>query len=145
MFPISRWAIIINWKIAINNIRGKVSWHLQRSHIVLFTSFCMFFRCRLKSNLVSNTIPRCLWADNDLINFWWKYNRGWSILLIFLLKTTSWACFLWSGLKSNHFFSLNYCSDRLLFEFIFWITENRELSSANNFIFEVKPSDKSLI
>ena len=34
-----------------------------------FISFCTFFRCKLKFNLVSNTIPRCLRIDDDLTKF----------------------------------------------------------------------------
>ena len=45
-------------------------------------------------NLVSYTIQRCLWVDDDLTKFWLKCNRGWSILIIFLLKITSGACLL---------------------------------------------------
>ena len=67
--------------------------------VVLFTLLCTFFRCKLKSSLVSNIIPRCLWVDHDLTKFSLNYNGGWPILLIFLLKITSWACFLGSGLN----------------------------------------------
>ena len=138
-------------KIVINDILGKVFWGLQRRPIVLFTLFCTLFRCKLKSSLVSNTIPRCLWADDDLTKFWLKYNGGWSILLIFLLKMTSWACLLESGLNLIFHWKaqlLNFIKS--LFksfadEFILWMTEKREVSSANNLGFEVKPSDKSLI
>ena len=135
----------------INDVLGKLSWSLRRSPIVLFTLFCTFFRCRLKSNLVSNIIPRCFWVDDDLTKFSLKYNGGWSILLIFLLKITSWACFLGSGLnlifhwKAQSLIFIKSLFRSFAVEFIFWTTENREVSSANNFGFEVKPSDKSLI
>ena len=84
---------------SINDVYGKVSWSLRRSPFVLFTLFCTFFRCKLKFNLVSNIIPRCLWVDDDLTKFSLKYNRRWSVLLIFLLQITSWACFFGSGLN----------------------------------------------
>ena len=135
----------------INDVLGKLSWSLRRSPIVLFTLFCTFFRCKLKSNLVSNIIPRCFWVDDDLTKFSLKYNGGWSILLIFLLKITSWACFLGSGLnlifhwKAQSLIFIKSLFRSFAVEFIFWTTENREVSSANNFGFEVKPSDKSLI
>ena len=87
------------WKMVINDVLSKVSWSLRRSSIVLFTLFCIFFRCKLKSDLVSNIIPRWFWVGDDLTKFSLKYNGGWSILLIFLLKITSWACFLGSGLN----------------------------------------------
>ena len=131
--------------------KQKISWSLQRNPIVLFTLFCTFFRCRLKSNLVSNIIPRCLWVDDDLTKLSLKYNGGWPILLFFLLKITSSACFLRSGLNlifhwkalSLIFIKSQYRSFAV--EFIFWTTENREVSSASHCGFEVKPSDKSLI
>ena len=47
--------------------------------------------------------------------------------------------------KPNHLFSLNHCSDCLLFSLYFGQMKNREMSAVNNFAFEVKPSDKSLI
>ena len=138
-------------KIVIHDVLGKVFWSLRRRHIVLLTLFCTFFRGKLKSNLVSNIIPRCFWVDDDLIKFWLKHDGGWSILSIFLLKITSWACFLGSGL--NLIFHWN--AQLLIFikslfrslavEFVLWITEKREMSSANNLGFAVKPSDKSLI
>ena len=126
-------------------------WSLRKRPIVLFTLFCTFFRCKRKSNLVSNTILRYLWVDDDLTKFWLKYIGGWSILLIFLYWKSplelvyygqDWISF--SIEKPNYLFPLNRCSDRL-FEFIFWTTESREVSSAKMLGFEVKPLDKSLI
>ena len=152
-------------KIIINDVLGKVSWSLRGSHIVLFTFFCTFLRCMLKSNLVFNIIRKCFWLanlvfniirkcfwlDNDLIKFSLRYNRGWSVLLIFLLNFTSWACFSGSGLnlifhwKTQLLIFIKSLFRSFAVEFIFWTTENREASSANSFRFEVKPSDKSLI
>ena len=151
MSPWSRWGLINDLKKVINDVLGKGFWSLRISPFVLFMLFSAFFSWKLTSNLVSNTIPRCLWVDVNLTKFWLQYNRGWRILLVFLLKITSWACFLGSGL--NLIFhcktkSLNFIKSLFrLFavEFIFWITENREVSSADNFGFEVKSPDESLI
>ena len=138
-------------KIVINDVLGKVFWSLQRRPIVLFALFCTFFRWELKSNLVSNTIPRCLWVDDYLSKFWLKYNGEWSILLIFLLKITSWACLLGSGLnliflwKAQLLIFVKSLFKSFAVAFILWITKKRGVSSANNLGFEVKPSDKSLI
>ena len=113
-------------------------WSFRRWPIVLFTLFCTFFRCKLKSNLVSNTIPRCLWVDDDLTKFWLKYDGGWLILLIFLLKITSWACLLGSGLniifhwKVQLLIFMKSLFKSFAVEFISWTTENREVPSANN-------------
>ena len=101
-FALHNQDLINDLKIVINNVLGKVSWSLQRkSPSMLFNLFCMFFRCKLKANLVSNTILRYLWVDDELTNFGQNIKEGWSILLILQLKITSWACFL--NLKSNYF------------------------------------------
>ena len=137
--------------MVINDVLGQVSCSLRRSAIVLFILFCTFSTCKLKSNLVSNSIPRCFWVDDDLTKISLEYNGGWSILLIFLLKITSWACFLGSELnlifhwKSQSLIFIKSLFRSFAVEFIFCTTENREVSSANNFGFEVKPLDKSLI
>ena len=138
-------------KIVINDVLGKVIWSFQRRSIVLFTLLYTFSRYKLKSNLVSNTIPRSLWDDDDLTKSWLKYDGGWSVLLIFLLKITSWACLLM--LRMN--LILHWKVQLLIFfkslfksfavEVILWITEKREVSSANDLGLEVKPSDKLLI
>ena len=134
-----------------NDVLGKVFWSLGRRPIVLFALFCTFFRYKLKSNLVSNTIQRCLWIDGDLTKFWLKYKGGWSILLIFLLKITSWACLLGSGLdlifqwKVQLLIFIKSLFKSFAAELILWATENREVSSANNLGFQYKSSDKSFI
>ena len=128
-------------KIVINDVLGKVSGSLRRGAIVLFTLSCAFFRCRLKSNLVCNIIPRCFWVDDDLTKFSLKHNGRWSILLIFLLKITSWACFLGSGLnlifhwKDQWLIFIKSLFRSINVEFIFWTMENSQVSSANNFGF----------
>ena len=66
---ISSRDLINDLKIVINNVLGKISWNLRRSTIVLFTLFCTFFKWKLKFNLVSNIIPRCLWVIDDLTKF----------------------------------------------------------------------------
>ena len=138
-------------KIIINEVLGKVSWSLRRSLSVIFNLFCMFFRFKLKSNLVSNTIPRCLWVDDDLAKFWLKYNGGWSVLLNFLLIINPWAYFL--GSRLNLIFHWKVQSPifiKSLFRWFgavltFWTTENREVPPSNNFGFEVKPSERIMI
>ena len=130
-------------EIVINDVLGKVSWSLRRRPIVLLALFCTFFRCKLKSDLVSNIIPRCLWGDDDLTKFWLKYYGGWSTLLIFLLKITSWACFLGSGLNliilwnAQLLIFIKSQFKSLVVEFVLWITERRQVSSANNLGFAV--------
>ena len=122
--------------------------------VLLFQRLCFvrFFMCKLKFNLVSNTILRCFWEENDLkMKFWSRNNGGWLMLLIFLLRMTSWAYLLGSGLKFIfHWKAQSLILPKSLFklvliELIFWTTEKREVSSGNSFWFEVKSSDISLI
>ena len=113
--------------------------------------FVRLFTCKWKSYLVSNTIPRWFWEEDDLTKLWLKSNSGSLILLIFLLKITSWACLLGSGLKFSFYrkaqslLILKSLLKSVVVELISWTTEKREVSSANNFGFEVKSSGKSLI
>ena len=64
---------------------------------------------------------------------------------------TSWACLLGSGLnlifhwKAQLLIFIKSLLRSFAVEFILWITEKREVASANNLGFEDKPSDKSLI
>ena len=138
MKKITRWLVVNYFEQALKfsvpasllkRFKAKSwSWSLRRSHVVLFTLFCAFFKCKIKSNLVSNIIPRCLWVEDDLTKFSLKYNRGWSI---FLLKITSWACFLGSGLnlilywKSQSLIFIKSQFRSFAVEFIFWTMENR--------------------
>ena len=67
--------------------------------------------------------------EDDLTKFWLKSSCGWLTSLIFLLKITSWACLLGSGLK----FIFNWRAQSLILlksllksvvvELIFWATE----------------------
>ena len=85
-----------------------------------------------------------------MTKFLLKKNGGWLVLLINLLKITSWACLLGSGLKfiflwkAQSLILLKSLFQSVVLELIFWTTEKREISSANNFGFEFKSSDKSL-
>ena len=117
----------------------KVMFCTKLGNIVLFTLSSTFFRCKLKSDLVSNIIRRCLRVD-DLTKLSLKYGRGWSISLIGLFNGN--LIFHW---KAQSLIFIKSLFRSFAVEFIFWTTENREVSSTNNFVFEVKPSDKSLI
>ena len=67
------------------------------------------------------------------------------------MKITSWACLVGSELnlifhwKPQLFIFIKSLFKSFTVEFVLWTTENREVSSANNLGFEVKPSGKSLI
>ena len=97
-------------KIVINSVQGKVFWSLRRNYIVLFTLFSRFSGAN--QNLISCLIPLCnVLSWSCLTEFWVKYNGGWSILLICLLKITSGACYLGSGLS----FTFRWKPQSLLF------------------------------
>ena len=87
---------------------------------------------------------------------WWNVrivtNQGrWNIFFNFLLKMTSWACLLGSGLKlifhwkvqSLIFFKLLFSSFAEVF--MSFLTKKRDASSANNFALEDRSPDKSFM
>ena len=122
------------WFVNNNDRLGKIFWSLQGRPIVLFTLLCTIVRCKLKSNLVSNTIPRCFWEEDDLNKFWLKSNGGWLILLIFLQRITSWACLLGSGLKfifhrkaQSLILLKSLFKSVVVVELILWTTEKRSI------------------
>ena len=139
------------WFANNNDCLSKLFWSLRRSPIVLFNLLCAFFRCKLKSNLVSSTILKYFLEEDDLTKFWWKSNGGWLTLLILLLKITFWACLLGSELKfifhgkAQALILLKSLFKLVVVELIFWTTEKKKASSANNFGFQFKSYDKSLI
>ena len=106
-----------------------------------FALICTFFRCKWRSKLVSITILRCFWVENDLTKFWLKSKGEWLILLTFLLKMTSWASLLGSGLKFIfHWKAQSLIILKLFYKFIFvevilWKIEKRDVLAANNFGF----------
>ena len=108
-------------------------------------------RCSWKSSLVSNFLPRLLWVVAWMTTVLLSFNDGWFVLLSFLVKTTSCAYLLGSGLK--HMFHWNTCLFtffRSSFKFFAdkvksWTTEKREVSSANSLGCETKVSERSFI
>ena len=119
--------------------------------IVLFILHSTVSRCFSKDNLVSRMIPRCLWDGACITLLLLNTSGGCDIALDFWLKMTSCACFFESGLKLIfHWNAHLFIFPKLLFSsrsevLLSWITENKDMLSANNLAFEDNPSDKSLI
>ena len=114
--------------VTIDALDDKAFWSLRRSPIVLFALFCSFFRCKLKSNVVSNTIPRCLWFNYDLSKFWLRLCFDYDLFSLshrsdcLLLKSyfeqrRTERCHpqIILGLKSSHQISNSYRSERTMF------------------------------
>ena len=93
----------------------------------------------LKYNFESTSRPKCFWESASLTRIFLKNILGWIFLVVFLLKTTSWACFV--GLKLiSHWKAHLSISFRSLFRLLAVLSgtltvENRGVSSANNFGF----------
>ena len=117
----------------------------------------MFILCSTVSRCFSkySRVSRCFWDVVSvtllllllLLNTSGRYD----IALDFRLKMTSFACFLGSGLKLTfHWNAYLFTFAKSLFSsraevLLSWITENKDISSANNLVFEDNVSDKSLI
>ena len=134
--------------IVISVVLGKKFCNLRIRPIVLFilhSTVCWFFS---KDNRLSRMIPRCF-CDVVCITLLLNTSGGCDIALDFRLKMTSCACFLGSGLKiifhwNAHLFSFakSQFSSRAKLS---WITESKDVSSANSLTFKDNPSDKPLI
>ena len=134
----------------IRAVLDKRFCNLRRKPIVLFILHCTVSRCLSKYNILSRMISRCSW-DVTCITLLWNTSGGCDIALDFRLNMTSCACFLVSGLKLIfHWNAHLFIFAKSLFSsraevLLSWITENKEVSSANSLAFEDNPSDKSLI
>ena len=133
----------------VNDFLGNRFWCLRISAIVLLTFLKVISRFSLKSNLESKTIiPRCFWDSVKLTVLWFKIELPfWS----FWLKITSCACLVGSGLELIfHWNAQAIILAKSLFNsfvnlVIFSATKNSDASSAINFAFYAKSSDKSFM
>ena len=102
-------------------------------------------------NLKSMIIPKCLWELTWDTTLLLKTSSGWILLFIFRINITSWVCLLRSGLKLIFHWkaklliclrsSFSFSAGR----FTSWVTENKDVSSANSLTLDGKLLDKSLI
>ena len=105
----------------------------------------------MKLSLLPKIKPRCfsdsVWLTWELL----KVRLGWTGFLSFLLKITSCACLVWSGLYIIfHWQAHLLIFPRLLMSSsvlaaMFRTIEKSDVSSANNFALVIKPSGRSLI
>ena len=104
-----------------------------------------------KDNFESKCRRKCFWESNLLTGNLLKNVLGWIFPIVFLLKMTSWACFVGSGLKLIfHWKSELFISFRLVFRLLAVLSgpltvENRYVSSANNLSLHWWSSGNSLM
>ena len=134
-----------------NENLGRIGWNLRMRPIVFEVLSKTSFKCPLKFSLLSKIKPRCFWDSVWLTWELLKVRLGWTGLLSFLLKITSCACLVRSGL--NMIFHWQAYLLTFLRSFLSsWVlaamsqkTEKSDVSSANNFALVIKPSGRSLI
>ena len=119
--------------------------------IPLLTIANLSFKCSLKLNFLSSLSLKCFWVFAFPTTRLLKYKSGCFGECAFLEKITSWACLLGSRLKT-----IFHCSahSRSFLKSLFStfavskgskISENKEVSSANNLTLLFKLSVRSLI
>ena len=68
-------------------------------------------KCLSKVNRASRNIRRCFWWGVCVVMLLLNLKERWKIVLVFLLRTTSWACLGWSSFsieKSIGWFDTNH-------------------------------------
>ena len=124
---------------------------LRRSSIVLLILVVTIFIWFSDVNLESSMMPRCFWYIDWVTFVLLNTKGGWGSFFVLRLKMTSWACLVGSGLKFDFHWKAQLCiiSKSLLRTFaefwLSWITENKDVSSANNLAFVESPSERSFI
>ena len=78
---------------------GNTCWKFRNKPIVLFTLVKIVLIWMSNVNFESKCRPKCFWKSALLTGMLLKNILGWIFLVVFLLKMTSWACFVGSGLK----------------------------------------------
>ena len=130
---------------------GNTCWNFCNRPIVLFFLVKIVLIWMSKYNFESKYRPKCFWESALRTGMLLKNILGWIFLVVFLLKMTSWACFVGSGLKfifhwKAHLFISCRSLLRLLAIFPGTLTvENRDVLSVNNLGLHWRLSDKSLM
>ena len=130
---------------------GNTCWNFCNRPIVLFTLVKIVLIWMSKDNFGSKCRPKCFWESALLTGMLLKNVLGWIFLVAFLLKMTSWACFVGSGLKLIfHWKAHLFISFRLLLRLLAVLSgtltvESRNVSSANNLGLHWRLLDKSLM
>ena len=137
--------------MVIKDVLGNTCWNFRNKPIALFTLVKIDLIWMLKDNFGSKCRPECFWGSALLTGILLKNILGWISLVEFLLKMTSYACFVGSGLKLIfHWNAHLFISFRSLFTLLAVLSatltvENRDVSSANNLGLLWRLSNKSLI
>ena len=130
---------------------GSNCWNFRDKPVVLSTLVKIVLIWISKINFESKCRPRCFWESALTTGMLLKNILGWIFLLVFLLKVTSWACFVGSGLKLIFHWKVHlFISFRLLLRILAVLSgtltvENRDVSPANNLGLHGRLSDKSLM
>ena len=130
---------------------GNTYWSFCNKPIVLFTLVKILLIWKTKDNFQSKWRPKCFWESALLTGMVLKNNLGWIFLVVFLLKMTSWVCFVGSGLKiifhwKAHLFISVRSLCRLLAVLLgTLIIENRDVLWVNNLGLHWRLSDKSFM
>ena len=116
--------------------------------MVLLVLLSIVLYCSSKVNFESNKTPKCFWDLHDETLALLKTKGGCDTFFNFLLKMTSWACLLRSGLKLIfHWKTQSLIFFKLLFSsfaevVMSCVKEKRDVSSANNFALEDRSPEK---
>ena len=131
---------------------GNTCWNFRNKPIVPLTLVKIVLIWMSKDNFEFKCRPKCFWELALLSGILFKNIRGWIFLVGFLLKVTSCACFVGSGLKhifhwKAHLFIFSGLLFRLLAVLLgTLVVENRDVSSAAKKLgLQWRLSDKSLM
>ena len=119
--------------------------------VVLFSLVKIVLIWISKDNFKSKCRPKCFCESALLTGMFLKNILGWILVVVFLLKITSWACFVGSGLKLIfHWKAHLFISFRSLLRLLAVLSgsltvEIKDVSSANNLGLHWRLSDKSLM
>ena len=130
---------------------GNTCRNFRNKPIVQFTLVKTVLIWMSKDNFESKCSPKYFWESASLTGMLLKNILGWTFLVVFLVKMTSWACFVVSGLKLIfHWKAHLFIAFRSLFRLLdvlsgTLIVENRDVSSLTNLVLHWRLSDKSLM
>ena len=78
-------------------VNGITCWNIRNKPIFLFTLGKIAFIWMSKDSFESKCRPRWFSESTLLTGILLKNILGWILLVVFVLKMTSWACFVGSG------------------------------------------------
>ena len=117
---------------------ANTCWNFCNKPIVLFTLVKIASILMSNDNFESKFRPRCFWESALLTRILLKIILGWIFLVVFLLKTISWSCFVWPELKFLFHWKAHFL---IFFRFLLRLlvvlsgtlaVKNSDVQSANN-------------